>query len=60
MAKTTVVGVRLDPHTIEALATLAGEQGVSVAMMARILLVAALRSSLCDAATRRTETRLRA
>jgi len=58
MARTRVVGVRLAPHTIEALASVAREQGISVSMMARILLVAALRSSLRDAATRQTESRM--
>ena len=53
MARTRVVGVRLAPHTIEALASVAREQGISVSMMARILLVAALRK-----ATRQTETRM--
>jgi antitoxin component of RelBE/YafQ-DinJ toxin-antitoxin module len=44
MAKTRVVGVRLDPETVARLAEMARKTGVTISMQARMILVAATRN----------------
>ena len=43
MAKTRVVGVRLDPETVARLAEMARKTGVTMSMQARMILVKTLR-----------------